>query len=203
MTRKWSMIRKTKRLKTNKLIDNEEQEGTNNEGEWIMSNGSSNSSCSSSSATNPASRSDGGLGGGGIMSSSNYTPPTLVPYYFGRLLREESNRVLEKQGAAEGLFLLRELVIECGSYALSICSGGVCHHYKIERCDDGFVKIEKGRKFIGPVELVKHHQFELDGLLVKPLVPCIRSLIPSFLTIIHGLVWTSILQAIFWINLTY
>ena len=136
-----------------------------------MSNGSSNSSCSSSSAANNPL----GLGTTTTTSTSSYTSPTLVPYFFGRLLREESNKVLEKQGAcSEGLFLLRELVIECGSYALSICSGGVCHHYKIERCDDGYVKIEKGRKFIGPVELVKHHQLELDGLLAKPLVPCVR-----------------------------
>lgn len=171
------------------------------DGETEMSNGSSNSSCSSSSAANnnnhqliinagvsTSGQPTGSMsttttttittnssGGGAVMmSSSSYTSPTLVPYFYGRLLREESNRVLEKQGAREGLFLLRELVIECGSYALSICSGGSCHHYKIERCDDGYVKIEKGRKFIGPVELVKHHQVELDGLLARPLVPCIR-----------------------------
>lgn len=159
-----------------------------------MSNGSSNSSCSSSSAANNILNGQQQTSGvtatsnskivtgastttmmnGPAPASNTYTSPTLVPYFFGRLLREESNKVLEKQGAREGLFLLRELVIECGSYALSICSGGVCHHYKIERCDDGYVKIEKGRKFIGPVELVKHHQIELDGLLTKPLVPCIR-----------------------------
>lgn len=147
-----------------------------------MSNGSSNSSCSSSSAgnnnqlvTNADSNNNNKMMTSITSSSSStYTSPTLVPYFYGRLLREESSKVLEKHGAREGLFLLRELVIECGSYALSICSGGVCHHYKIERCDDGFVKIEKGRKFIGPVELVKHHQVELDGLLARPLVPCIR-----------------------------
>jgi hypothetical protein len=103
-----------------------------------------------------------------------YTSPTCVPYFFGRLLREESSKVLEKHGAKDGLFLLRELVIEAGSYALSICSGGICHHYKIERLEDGCVKIEKGRKFIGPVELIRHHQLELDGLVAKPIVPCVR-----------------------------
>jgi len=173
-----SIDRLSRRKTTHKLKHQQAKKDDQIKRIETMSNGSSNSSCSSSSAANNHLN---GLAGSASTTttisgsgSNNYTSPTLVPYFYGRLLREESSKVLEKQGAREGLFLLRELVIECGSYALSICSGGVCHHYKIERCEDGYVKIEKGRKFIGPVELVKHHQMELDGLLAKPLVPCVR-----------------------------
>lgn len=113
------------------------------------------------------------INGSGII-GNNYTPPSYVSYFFGRLLREESTKVLEKQGGKDGLFLLRELVIEAGSYALSICHQGQTHHYRIDRLEDGWVKIDKGRKFIGPVELIKHHQSELDGLVTKPLIPCTR-----------------------------
>jgi hypothetical protein len=106
--------------------------------------------------------------------AANYTSPSFVAYFYGRLLREEATRVLEKNGCKDGLFVLRELVIEAGSYALSICHAGQTHHYKIDRLDDGLVKIDKGRKFVGPVELVKHHQTELDGLVTRPLIACNR-----------------------------
>ena len=108
------------------------------------------------------------------ISQQNYIPPTYVSYFYGRLLREESTRILENRGCKNGLFLLRELVAEVGSYALSICHEKVVHHYKIERQSDGTVKIDKGRHFIGPIELIKHHQLELDGLITKPVIACDR-----------------------------
>ena len=106
--------------------------------------------------------------------NSNYISPTSVSYYYGRLLREEANKILENHKLKNGMFLLRELVAECGSYALSICFDRNVHHYKIDRQNDGTVKIDKGRNFLGPVELIKHHQNELDGLITKPLIACDR-----------------------------
>ena len=34
--------------------------------------------------------------------------------------------------------------------------------------------IQDGQKFIGPVELIKHHRDKLDGFLTKPTIPCER-----------------------------
>ena len=34
--------------------------------------------------------------------------------------------------------------------------------------------IQDGKKFIGPVELIKHHRENLDGFLTKPKIPCER-----------------------------
>ena len=51
---------------------------------------------------------------------------------------------------------------------------GDIHHYKIVRQEDGTVKIDKGRRFVGPIELIKHHQVEQDGLVTKPSIPCER-----------------------------
>ena len=98
----------------------------------------------------------------------------LIKIWKLRLLLEKINKILEKRGRKNGLFLLRELVAESGSYALSLCYEGTVHHYRIDRQSDGTVKIDKGRKFIGPVELIKHHQVELDGLITKPSIPCDR-----------------------------
>ena len=48
------------------------------------------------------------------------------------------------------------------------------HHYCIERQPDGSVMIPDGRKFPGPVELIRHHSQYLDGFLTKPKIPCAR-----------------------------
>ena len=48
------------------------------------------------------------------------------------------------------------------------------HHYSIERQPDGYVMIQDGKRFPGPIELVNHHRTCLDGFLTKPSVPCNR-----------------------------
>ncbi len=105
---------------------------------------------------------------------SLYESPAYVPFFYGRLLRDEAEKILRNRGSKNGLFLLRELVQEAGSYALSMCHKGEIHHYKIVRQDDGMVKIDKGRKFVGPIELIKYHQQEQDGLVCKPSIACDR-----------------------------
>ena len=37
------------------------------------------------------------------------------------------------------------------------------------------VMIQDGKPFVGPIELVQHHQRNLDGFLCKPAVPCERA----------------------------
>jgi hypothetical protein len=105
-----------------------------------------------------------------------YTDPADKLYFYGRLLREEANRILEKRGTRDGLFLLRESVFEVGSYILSLCFANIVQHYKIERQEDGMVAIGRtGMRFVGPVELIRHHQSEQNGLVTRPLVPCNRT----------------------------
>ncbi len=48
------------------------------------------------------------------------------------------------------------------------------HHYSIERQSDGTVMIQDGKRFKGPVELIAHHERQLDGFLTKPTIPCER-----------------------------
>ena len=50
------------------------------------------------------------------------------------------------------------------------------HHYSIERQSDGTVMIQDGKRFRGPVELINHHEKQLDGFLTKPTLPCERNL---------------------------
>lgn len=102
------------------------------------------------------------------------TRASAVPYFYGRISRDEAETILTSNGCKEGLYLLRENVSTAGNYALSICHHNRIHHYCIERQPDGQVMIPDGRKFAGPVELIKHHSQYLDGFLTKPKIPCAR-----------------------------
>ena len=53
-----------------------------------------------------------------------YESPAYMSYFYGRLLRDEAEKILRNRGCKNGLFLLRELVQEAGSYAMSICHKG-------------------------------------------------------------------------------
>jgi len=48
------------------------------------------------------------------------------------------------------------------------------HHYNIEKRQDGMYKISDGRPFPGPVELIQHHERNLDGMITNPSIPCKR-----------------------------
>jgi hypothetical protein len=116
------------------------------------------------------------------MSVMKYSDPSDKPYFYGRLLREEANRILEKNGCIDGMFLLRESVFEVGSYILSLCCNRTIQHYKIDRQEDGSVAIRSSnnsnsisKAFVGPVELIKYHQNEASGLVTRPNLPCNRS----------------------------
>lgn len=109
-------------------------------------------------------------GGGG----GDATKASAVPYFYGRITREEAQNILTKNGLQEGLYLLRENISTAGNYVLSICHNNRIHHYSIERQPDGTYKIEAGRPFPGPVELILHHSQFLDGFLTKPKHPCAR-----------------------------
>ena len=104
-----------------------------------------------------------------------YVPPVIAKYFHGKILREEAEYILKNHGFKNGLYLLRESFTDVGSYVLSVCYEKLVYHYKIERhISDDLLHIEYGRRFVGPVELIKYYQNELDGLVVKPTIPCKR-----------------------------
>ena len=120
-----------------------------------------------------------------ISLNSSYEQPTNLEYFYGRLHRKNAEEFLNKRGCKDGLFLLRESTIECGSYVLSICHNNKVHHYKIKRQDDDTVSIrpkditeqtvtEKAPRFRGPIELIKFYQTEPKGLCTLPSKPCNR-----------------------------
>lgn len=119
---------------------------------------------------------------------SSYISSKDVPYFYGRLLRDESEKILKKRGCSTGLYLLRERLEEAGSYALSVCHEKIVKHYKIDRQHDTTVKIDNGKSFIGPVELVNYHKIEEDGLATKLTKPCnlLANIEPVYYLFVHN-----------------
>ncbi|XP_077981371.1 tyrosine-protein kinase SYK-like [Glandiceps talaboti] len=100
--------------------------------------------------------------------------PYNQKYFHGRITRENAEELLQGQGSSNGLFLLREKLNESGCYALSLCFNHAVYHYNLQKKKNGMIAIEDGKQFHGPVELIRHHQVHLDGLLTKLVRPCNR-----------------------------
>lgn len=100
--------------------------------------------------------------------------PETQPWFHGCITRQEAEDFLIKAGKNDGLYLVRESISQVGSYALSMCYNNKIIHYHAQRTSDGHVAIEDGPRFPGPVELVRYHSVQLDGLLCKLITPCCR-----------------------------
>ena len=100
--------------------------------------------------------------------------PNSQPWFHGRISRKEAEEKLKSTKQADGTYLLRESTTAGGSYVLSVCVEGKVVHYQIQRKRDGTVGIEDGPQFPGPVELVHHHEVNLDGLLTRLTIGCKR-----------------------------
>ena len=109
------------------------------------------------------------------MASTGWLDPAEEPWYHGRISRVEAEELLHNGGLAEGLYLVRDSLATTGEYALTLAHQGRCYHYRIARQGDGSLAIEDGKKFHGPVELVRYHTTKLDGLLATLRTPCSRA----------------------------
>ena len=100
--------------------------------------------------------------------------PNAQPWFHGRISRDESERLLKQDSVQNGKYLLRESTSQLDSYVLSVCYNGNIVHYQILRNRDGTVGIADGLRFPGPIELVHHHEVNLDGLLTRLTTPCVK-----------------------------
>ena len=104
----------------------------------------------------------------------NHINPKSMKYFFGRILREEADCILKKNGLINGSFLLRESVEESGVYILSINLNDSINHYKIDRKSDGtFITCLYPKSFIGPIELINYCQI-YKVINQSIIIPCER-----------------------------
>ena len=98
--------------------------------------------------------------------------PLAELYFHGRITREDAEELLRV--GPNGTFLLRSReVVNAGLdiFIISVHFDSQILHYSIDRRPDGSYNIPGGKQFVGPVEIVRHHMSNQDGiktLLIQP-----------------------------------
>ncbi|KAJ8392744.1 hypothetical protein AAFF_G00072280 [Aldrovandia affinis] len=96
-----------------------------------------------------------------------------MPWFHGKITREDSEPRLLDPPRTNGKFLIRQRD-NSGSYALCLLDGKSVMHYRIDRDKPGKLCIPDGKKFDTLWQLVEHYSYKPDGLLGVLTVPCQR-----------------------------
>ncbi|XP_052556885.1 tyrosine-protein kinase SYK isoform X2 [Tympanuchus pallidicinctus] len=96
-----------------------------------------------------------------------------MPWFHGRITREESEQRILIGSRNNGKFLIRERDSN-GSYALCLLNDGKVLHYRIDRDKTGKLSIPDGKRFDTLWQLVEHYSYKPDGLLRVLSIPCPR-----------------------------
>ncbi|NXJ67962.1 KSYK kinase, partial [Rostratula benghalensis] len=94
-----------------------------------------------------------------------------MPWFHGRISREESEHRILIGSRNNGKFLIRERDSN-GSYALCLLNDGKVLHYRIDRDKTGKLSIPEGKRFDTLWQLVEHYSYKPDGLLRILTIPC-------------------------------
>ncbi|NWU86318.1 KSYK kinase, partial [Onychorhynchus coronatus] len=94
-----------------------------------------------------------------------------MPWFHGRISREESEHRILIGSRNNGKFLIRERDRN-GSYALCLLNDGKVLHYRIDRDKTGKLSIPDGKRFDTLWQLVEHYSYKPDGLLRVLTIPC-------------------------------
>ncbi|XP_041744714.1 proto-oncogene tyrosine-protein kinase Src-like isoform X1 [Coregonus clupeaformis] len=104
---------------------------------------------------------------------SNYVAPSdsiqAEEWYFGKITRRDSERLLLSLQNRQGTFLVRESETTKGAYCLSVLDydntkGLNVKHYKIRKLDSGGFYITSRTQFSSLQQLVFHYRKHADGL---------------------------------------
>lgn len=96
-----------------------------------------------------------------------------MPWYHGKITRQEAEDRLLKDGHAPGKFLIRQRD-EKNTYALTISCADTPRHYFIAQRQDFRLSIEEGPRFDCLMMLVDNYHNKSDGLACKLRQPCCR-----------------------------
>ncbi|XP_020506174.2 growth factor receptor-bound protein 7 [Labrus bergylta] len=99
------------------------------------------------------------------------------PWFHGGVSRKEAQRLIEKQGLVDGMFLIRESQQHAQCFVLSLCSKLKTKHYLVIPCEDGgrkyFTMDDGVTLFIDLLQLVEFHQINKGILPVCLKHPCV------------------------------
>ncbi|KAM3591975.1 uncharacterized protein V6R79_010536 [Siganus canaliculatus] len=99
------------------------------------------------------------------------------PWFHGGVSRKEAQRLIEKQGLVDGMFLIRESQQHSQCFVLSLCHKLKTKHYLVIPCEDGgrkYFTMDDGLTlFIDLLQLVEFHQINRGILPVCLKHPCV------------------------------
>ncbi|KAJ3604868.1 hypothetical protein NHX12_026920 [Muraenolepis orangiensis] len=95
-----------------------------------------------------------------------------MPWFHGKINREDSEPRLQNGSRINGRFLIRQK--DASSYALCLVHERQVMHYRIDKDTSGKLSIPDGRKFDTLWQLVEHYSYKPDGLLCVLTQPCSR-----------------------------
>ncbi|KAK5881666.1 hypothetical protein CesoFtcFv8_022441 [Champsocephalus esox] len=99
------------------------------------------------------------------------------PWFHGGISRKETQRLIEKQGLVDGMFLIRESQQHAQCFVLSLCYKLKTKHYLVIPCEEGgrkYFTMDDGLTlFIDLLQLVEFHQINKGILPVCLKHPCV------------------------------
>lgn len=99
------------------------------------------------------------------------------PWFHGGVSRKEAQRLIEKQGLVDGMFLIRESQQHAQCFVLSLCFKLKTKHYLVIPCEEGgrkYFTMDDGLTlFIDLLQLVEFHQINKGILPVCLKHPCV------------------------------
>ena len=93
-------------------------------------------------------------------------------WYFGKIRRQDAEKLLLQAGNPKGTFLMRESESQPGNYSLSVNDGAQVKHYRIRKADSGAYYIAPRTMCQTLDDLVAHYQQQPDGLCGMLTVAC-------------------------------
>uniref|UniRef100_A0A4W4GL47 Growth factor receptor-bound protein 10a n=1 Tax=Electrophorus electricus TaxID=8005 RepID=A0A4W4GL47_ELEEL len=97
-------------------------------------------------------------------------------WFHGRIMREESHRLITQQGQVDGLFLLRDSRSNPKAFVLTLCHHQKIRHFQIlpyEEDGQVFLSLDDGStKFMDLIHLVEFYQLNRGALPCKLKHPC-------------------------------
>ncbi|KAK3551500.1 hypothetical protein QTP70_017374 [Hemibagrus guttatus] len=117
-----------------------------------------------------------------LQNSSHGSRPPAVHqtqlWFHGGVSRSEAQQLLEEQGQADGLFLIRDSQLHAQCFVLSLCHQRKIKHYLLIPCEEGgrqYYTMDDGETlFLDLLQLVEFHQINRGILPVCLKHPCIR-----------------------------
>uniref|UniRef100_A0A3Q3KIV8 Tyrosine-protein kinase n=1 Tax=Monopterus albus TaxID=43700 RepID=A0A3Q3KIV8_MONAL len=97
-----------------------------------------------------------------------------MPWYHGKINRQEGERRLYSHAQPDGKFLVRDRD-ESGTFALSLLYGKTVYHYQILQDKSGKYSMPEGTKFDTLWQLVEYLKMKPDGLITVLREACLNS----------------------------